>query len=196
MSSSSNGGEGAPLIEATAQDIGFWHRAYRAHGGAVLGYLRGRLGRRHDAEDLLQETFVRAMRASSFRAGSDATLRAYLMSTARNLVINQLRRPRLVVSGEGDDGALFDTVSDREASPEQRAALRAFEARLEVILAGLSEAHRQAFQLAIVEQRPYREIAAHTGWSLAQVKINVYRARKRVIDELGDVLPTAGWRKA
>jgi DNA-directed RNA polymerase specialized sigma24 family protein len=51
-------------------------------------------------------------------------------------------------------------------------------------------AHRKAFELAILDKMPYREIARLTGWSISQVKINVYRARKRTIEGLAEVLPT------
>ena len=52
-----------------------------------------------------------------------------------------------------------------------------------------NEAHRRAFQLAIAEQHSYADVARQTGWSLSQVKINVYRARKRLIAGLRDYLP-------
>lgn len=183
-------------------DDGFWRSAYRQHGPAILAFLRRRLPGGEEAEDLLQETFVRAIRAGSFRP--DGNLRAYLMRTARNLLVNRLRRPRLVVNaaparggdaGEagGSDG-IFGTLPDTAASPEQRAALARFKSCLERALEGMSEDHRRAFALAIRDQRPYREIADLTGWSPSQVKINVYRARQRLIRELGDVLPDARWR--
>lgn len=180
-------------LRPAAGDASFWQCAYQDHGSVVLAFLRHRLGQRQDAEDLLQETFVRAIRAGSFRPGGN--LRAYLLATARNLVINRLRRPRLVVSAdaESDEGP-FAHATDEAASPEQRAALGAFRDRLTEILSTMSDAHRRAFHLGVVEQRSYSEIARRTGWSLAQVKVNIYRARRRVIDDLGEVLPDAGWR--
>lgn len=184
-------------------DDGFWRAAYRQHGPAILAFLRRRLPGGEEAEDLLQETFVRAIRAGSFRPGGN--LRAYLMRTARNLLVNRLRRPRLVVNaapvGDGDAGdqaggrdGIFVSHPDSAASPEQRAALARFKECLASALGRMSEDHRRAYALAIRDQRPYREIADLTGWSPSQVKINVYRARQRLIRELGDVLPDARWR--
>ncbi|HEX2225293.1 MAG TPA: RNA polymerase sigma factor [Thermoanaerobaculia bacterium] len=157
----------------------FWRTAYQAHGPAVLAFLRHRLGRREDAEDLLQETFVRAIRAGSFQEGGN--VRAYLLRTAHNLWVSGLRRPRLVAPlGEAEEEALAE-VPDTGASPEQEATWGDLRDKVQRALAGMKEPHRRAFEMGVLEQRSYNEIAAATGWSLAQVKINIYRARKQVL---------------
>ena len=86
------------MVEAIGHDESFWHSAYCSHGPAVLAFLRRRTGY-EEAEDILQETFVRAIRSGTYR-GDDTNARAYLMSTARHVLINRLRRPRLVVPAE------------------------------------------------------------------------------------------------
>lgn len=174
------------MTESIEQDRIFWRAAYQSHAPAVLAFLQHRLGRREDAEDLLQETFVRAIRSGSFEGDN---LRAYLLRTAHNLWVNRRRRPQLVVPGVGD--APFQDVPAEAASPEQEASWRAFREDLERVLAGLSEPHRRAFELGALEQHSYDEIARITGWSLAQVKVNLYRARKRVIEELREHFPQA-----
>jgi RNA polymerase sigma-70 factor (ECF subfamily) len=176
------------LTEAIEQDRGFWRAAYQSHAPAVLAFLQHRLGRREDAEDLLQETFVRAIRSGSFEGDN---LRAYLLRTAHNLWVNRRRRPRLVVPAAGEGDASFADVPAEAASPEQEASWSAFQAELQRVLAGLSEPHRRAFELGALEQRSYGEIAQITGWSLPQVKVNLYRARKRVIEELRKHFPQA-----
>ena len=171
---------------------GFWHGAYHRHAPVVLAFLRGRTRGREEAEDLLQETFVRAMRAGTFRRGGNA--RAYLLSTARHLLINRFRRPRLVVPAEADEAGNdpLDLAPAKVASPEQDAAWQGFRERLDGVLGEMSEAHRTAFELGIFEGRSYAEIAELTGWTLSQVKVNVFRARKRVVRDLGDALPLTG----
>ncbi len=184
------------MIPQMQYDDRFWQSAFEAHGPTVLGFLRRRMPGGEEAEDLLQETFVRAIRANSFRR--DGNLRAYLLSTARNLLINRLRRPRLVVamdttrSDQGDTA--LERATDPGASPEQRAALTSFLSQLERVLGDLSDDHRLAFELAIRQQLPYSDIARRTGWSQSKIKIDVYRARQRIIGALGDVLPHADWR--
>ena len=186
-------------MEATQPDDAFWHAAYTAHGSDVLAFLRRRVSR-EEAEDVLQETFVRAIRAGTFR-GDHGQARAYLMSAARHVLINHLRRPRLVVAAadaapaQTENGSdALTTASSPDATPEENAARSAFSRRLEGVVAKLRDNYRRAFELAVLEQHSYAEVAQMTGWSLPQVKINVYRARKRVIEDLGDVLPEAGQR--
>lgn len=177
------------MIQTMAPDMVFWRSAYDSHGPAVMAFLQRRLRRREEAEDLLQETFVRAIRSDSFDQGGN--LRGYLLRIAHNLMVNRLRRPRVVVPAVAAEEG-FEDVPAVGVSPEQEAVWSAFRADLGRVLAGMSEAHRRAFQLAVLEGRGYAEVAAQTGWSLAQVKINVYRARRRVIEELRDHLPEAG----
>lgn len=169
------------------QDRGFWRAAYQSHAPAVLGFLLHRLGRREDAEDLLQETFVRAIRSGSFEGDN---LRSYLLRTAHNLWLNRRRRPQLVVPGALAGDAPLEVPAEA-ASPEQEASWSAFRRELQIVLEGLSEPYRRAFELGALEQRSYGEIAQITGWSLPQVKVNLYRARKRVIEQLREHFPQA-----
>ena len=49
---------------------------------------------------------------------------------------------------------------------------------------------RTAFEQGVLSQEPYKDIARRNGWSLAQVKINVYRARRHAITKLRDLMPS------
>ena len=168
----------------------FWQDAFAEHGSAVLAFLVRRAGSRDEAEDLLQETFVRAMRFDSFKGGN---LRGYLLSIARNLIINKYRRPRLIVPVETptEDAQPFESVPGDEVSPEETARFSHLHAQVRQAMGGLPEDHRTAFELAVLEQRSYAEIAEQTGWTLARVKTNVHRARKKLLTTLGPVLREA-----
>ncbi len=157
----------------------FWHEAYRTHGAEVMAFLRSRLGSVEDAEELLQETFVRAIRTRSDGDGIES-VRSYLFTVAHNLVRNHYRRSAVspLVAAE-----MPEEAADGEAA-DGRARLRALVERLGDVLETLSVEHRQAFELAVLDRMAYRDVASRTGWSLSKVKINVYRARRRVIDAL------------
>jgi RNA polymerase sigma-70 factor (ECF subfamily) len=164
-----------------------WREAYLEHAPALLRFLRRRLDSPADAEDLLQETFVRVMRAGG-ALREWGKVRAYLFATARHVLLNHRRRkgltPQLVLVDEGDGvrAACFDTADEAVRGRELLE-------RLVATLARLSADQRAAFELAVLEQLPYAEISQARGWTLAQVKINVYRARRRVLDELAELLP-------
>src|SRR5512143_743674 len=77
---------------------------YDEHGGALLRYLRGLTGRAELAEDLLQETFVQAMKGLD-RLREAASPRAWLFSIARHLGLNALQRRRATLSLSEDIAA-------------------------------------------------------------------------------------------
>jgi RNA polymerase sigma-70 factor (ECF subfamily) len=174
----------------------FWHSAYRDHGPAVLGYLSSRM-RREDAEDLLQETFVRAIRSSGSLRDQEK-LRPYLLTIAHNLWVNRYRRrePQLfseLVPTTAEDGepAGLPEPAAPVRNAEQEADLARLEERLGDVVADMSPHLRAAFEQGVLRQEPYRDIARRNGWSMAQVKINVYRARQRAITKLRDLMPGA-----
>lgn len=168
-----------------------WQAAYQEQRAALLGFLRRQVHDEALAEDLLQETFVRAIRSGRAGEGPER-LRSYLFTIAQNLTVDHFRRSGRTVpldgagaTEEGEEVQIEDTASESpEASTRRRALLR----RLHEALGLLPDRHRTAFRMAAIEQRSYREIEAATGWTLDQVRINVHRARKRLIAELGDQL--------
>ena len=183
-----------PLRKSNTEvDVGessFWMTTYEEHGSAVMAFLTSRTGRRDVAEDLLQETFVRASRARP-TLPDPTRVRSYLFTTAHHLLLSRHRRKRPFLFSEasaGDTYALEHMADEDTPSPESAADLSRFEDRLRGVLAKLKPAYREAFQLAVLEQKAYSEIASEQGWTLAQVKTNVHRARKQVIAALGDML--------
>src|SRR5262249_55375201 len=100
-----------------------------------------------------------------------ATVKGYLFTIARNLFLQE-RRKRW---RRADLPAL--EISDREASPHERAERRS---ELQAVLAGmerLPEVDRAALLMRAVEGMPYAEIARALDISLAAAKVKVHRAR-------------------
>ncbi len=174
----------------TANDNDFWMHTFEEHGSSVLAFLTSRLGRRDLAEDLLQETFVRAMRRGS-QLSEGGNIRAYLLTTAYHLIVNQSRKKRPASFSEiaADDNAWVDRLADpQQTSPEQSTELSVFGDHLAAALATLKPDHRQAFEAAVMRQLTYTEVAEQQGCSLEKVKSDVYRARKQVMEQLRMVL--------
>ena len=178
--------------QMTAISDTFWQSTYRQHGPAVLAFLSSRVGRREMAEDLLQETFVRAIRAQG-RLRDVERIRSYLFSTAHRLVINHFRRRRPVLFSEVQERAdIVDREDASARSSEETTDLHRAGARLRDVVESLTPALRTAFQAAVLEGKPYAEIARENGWTEGQVRVNVCRARKRVIAELRELLGLSG----
>ncbi len=175
-------------MEESATKSGLWRRAYLQHGTDILAFLHNRLRNREDAEDLLQETFIKAIRSSDNLRDS-TKVRSYLFTIAHNLLINYMKRRREVpFDTRNYDGetSVEMMVEDQGTSPETTANHSQLMEKLNQVLSTLTPAHRSAFEMGVLEKKPYNEIARLMDWSLAAVKINVYRARKQVMEELSD----------
>jgi RNA polymerase sigma-70 factor (ECF subfamily) len=182
-------GRGDRDVSETA-DTMLWQSTFEEHGSSLLAFLASRVGRRELAEDLLQEIFVRAMRRPDLRPDS-AHIKTYLFTTAHHLVIDQRRRrrPRLFSEIDADPARALERLPAPAAEPAERGIdLERLRAHLAGALAELRPAHRTAFEEAVLHQRPYADVAARHGWTIQQVKINVHRGRKQVMERLHAML--------
>lgn len=144
--------------------------------GPVFGLCYRMLGNRHDAEDVAQETFLRAFRSL---AGFDATrdFRAWLLAIAGNRCRTRLgarRRqfPPLAVMGDVPDPRA-DEAPGRHLAEE-----------VALVLAEIREEYRRAFLLFHADQLSYQEIAEALDVPLGTVKTWVYRARRELAERL------------
>jgi RNA polymerase sigma-70 factor (ECF subfamily) len=160
-----------------------------AFAGLVARY-RDRLGRyavrmlgnRADAEDALQETFVRAYRSLGRCTDADqfgAWVFGILVNRCRTLGAQRARRQRIQVA---DETALLRAASRDD--PVGRQALREVIATAVDQLAPLL---REAFLLKFVEELSYEEMADATGASVPALKMRVLRARTEMQRLLGDM---------
>lgn len=127
-----------------------------------------------DADDLVQDTFVRALRAPM---PADVNARAWLARVLRNLFIDRLRRR----AARRDDARVEpDTIAAPPPPPDAPwwSELTVDDVRAQ--LARLPEPQRVSFELFALEGRSYHEIAARTGTRAATVGTRVLRARHKL----------------
>ncbi len=153
---------------------------FDCHARSVFGFLCALVGRRDLAEELTQETFVRAYeRRATLRDQAKAA--AWLLGIARNISREQARQDRRWDSL--DDLFEDEEQPARTSEPLPDATLLDAELRLVVraALAKLDADKRLVFVLVFVlrafEQRSYEDIAAITGFSIGKVKTDLRRAR-------------------
>jgi len=129
----------------------------------------------HEADDAVQETFVRAWRAMS---RFDGSWRVYpwLRTIARNVCIDMLRRRnRVVVSDiEEDRLEMADPIDGHLAALEARDGL----SRLRVVLGDLPERNRQTLLLHEVDGLSSRQIADEQGTTVRAVETVLFRTRR------------------
>jgi RNA polymerase sigma factor (sigma-70 family) len=165
--------------------------ALQQHRPAVLAYLTRRVWDRDAAEDLCQETFLRALKAGG-RLREVTRLRSYLLRIAHNLALDHLRRrePAELAAATEPDGLPDGTGAD----PATRFEAAELARRLGEVLVELPADQRTAFELGVLERLPYAEVARRQGWSVAKVKVNVYRARQHIMAVFGGSAARRGKR--
>ena len=133
----------------------------------------------HDAEDLVQDTLIRAFKALDGFDG--AYPRAWLLTIMRNANINRNRRQR---PGLLHDATDLEGVADRRNAPspsaEDVAATRAPAPWIADALGRLSPRHLQVVQLVDVDGLTYDEAAAALGIPAGTVMSRLHRARHRM----------------
>jgi RNA polymerase sigma-70 factor (ECF subfamily) len=136
-----------------------------------------------DAEDVTQDTFLRAYeRFDELR--NSPTLGGWLKTVATNLSLNHLTRYRSRWSFFSDVFHREDDPEDHEAEfpapddTEQALALSERREMLERALQGLAPTQRVPLVLYHFEGLRYEEIAAKLGVSLGKVKTDIFRARE------------------
>jgi RNA polymerase sigma-70 factor (ECF subfamily) len=155
---------------------------YTEHYGVLLGFISRYVHDRHRAEDLVQETLLRAWRHIDQLDADSSRTRSYLLTIARNVVTNawraEQRRPRLVA----DESAV-------QAAPSPDTVDRLVEGWLiSEALARLSDDHRAVVQAVYYEGRSVADTAQSLSVPEGTVKSRAYyavRALRAVLEEMG-----------
>jgi RNA polymerase sigma-70 factor (ECF subfamily) len=137
-----------------------------------------------DAEDLVQETYLRAFRASD-RFEPETNLRAWLFTILHNTARNRARdraREHVTVDSDAVDRAA-DTGPGAE-TPETLLLRDALAPELQAAIDDLPDAFRQAVWLRDVEEFSYAEIAAMLDIPLGTVMSRIARGRRMLFERL------------
>jgi RNA polymerase sigma-70 factor (ECF subfamily) len=178
-----------PFPTMSDHEPGAWDASTRrqalAYADALHSLARYLTGARTDAEDLVQETYVRAFAAQTrFAAGTN--LKAWLFRILRNTFVDGYRRAR---HGPVDDGAAVDAPDDvAPPAPEPTRSGAGTPRDIEAAMLALSEEARTVVLLDL-EGFTETETAAIVGCAVGTVKSRLARARaelrKRLIDYAG-----------
>lgn len=153
----------------------------RRHEPALLGYARQILGgRHHDAEECVQDAFVRALQALRSSSGEIA-LKPWLHAIVRNRCVDQLRRPVRTTDLEPHEPLL------RDLSPGPASMVHDREEFLRVMhgLYELPERQRRALVMHELEDRSHSQIGRALGVTAGASKALVCRARQNVAEAVG-----------
>jgi len=173
--------KGDPGLGHDADDV-LLAELYRRYRTPLLSFvLRLTAGDRHQAEDIVQETMLRAWRQGNRLDPDERSIMPWLATVARRIVIDEQRKrsARPTETGEAmlDKASVTDGTEDLLRSVLVADALRA-----------LSPAHRQVLNETILSDRTVNEAAEVLGIPVGTVKSRVYyaiRALRLVLAEQG-----------
>lgn len=156
----------------------------REHARVVYRIAYAVLRSRDDAEDAVQETFVRVLRHSN-RITNVSNQKAWLARIAWRVAIDKSKRSRLrnEVPLETDD-AVAERIASSDASVENALHEARIGAELEKLIAALPRKLREPLILSTVDEMTPREVSALLGINEAAVRSRVFRARQILHEKL------------
>lgn len=162
---------------------------FERHRTLVYRFAYQMTSRRDDAEDLVQEAFVRAYQ-NLHRYRDEAKFTTWLLRIVTNLCTDQVRMTQRRTALEQQEaagaldwmtqGEIEDPVSNLEEDRRKVALRRA--------LAALPIHHRTMIVLRDIEEREYPEIAEVLGCTIGGAKLRVLRARRALRDRIAPLL--------
>ncbi len=156
--------------DADPMDEQAFHALYRETARPLWAYLSRALGDPSRADDILQDTYLRLLRART-APRDPQEIRAWLYRIASNLVVDHFRRAKRERAAAAERGPIDDATGGRDV------ALRI---DMERVFGQLRPEERVMMWLAYVEGSGHREIAEAVGVKEKSVRVLLFRARKRL----------------
>jgi RNA polymerase sigma-70 factor, ECF subfamily len=153
---------------------------------AIARHLRRMVGNSAEAEDLTQETFLRALR-QRLTLRDDAALLGWLYQIATHAALDRLRQ-RVRMRHRQDESCPEDLRLEDKRLPSALYVIEQQEMStcVQQYVARLSDSHRPVLLLHDVEGLTAAEIAELLGLSLANVKMRLHRARRALQSMLNE----------
>jgi len=165
------------------------------HADYLFNFAIGQVRDTNVAEDLVQETFLAAVKACESFSGQSSE-RTWLVGILRHKICDHLRKncrqravrhdPRPVNDAESWEESMLwlHDVAAESQSPSRRIELAEFRQNLEMALGKLPPRIAQVFQLYEIEERPNHEVCAQMSISENNLWVMLHRARKQLREEL------------
>jgi RNA polymerase sigma-70 factor (ECF subfamily) len=160
--------------ELASMDTSCLLTAWAAHEAELRGFLRHRSGLPEEADDLLQEVFIRALRQDAQFCVIENP-KAWLFQVARNILVDRFRHAH-------EHAPLSDDIP--EALPDEAPTVDALSQCLPRVLSELSADDRLAITFCDIEGHSQQALAEHLGISLPGAKSRIQRARQRLREQL------------
>ena len=157
---------------------------FERYSRPLISFIYDQVGNRDVADELTQETFVRAYR-SLHTLRTETKLSTWLFGIAKNVARESLRaRVRDDRNVDLDDKLVLN-LSDHGPVPVKQLLNKELNEVIQNSLALLDEDKRLVFTLKVFQQCSYEEIAEITGFSIPKLKTDLHRARTEMRRRVG-----------
>jgi RNA polymerase sigma-70 factor (ECF subfamily) len=163
--------------------------AYRRHAGAVFGLARRLLNDQAQAEEVVQEVFVRLWNAPERFDADRGSLRSFLLANCHSKSVDVLRSETSRRRREERDAR---STAESGYDIDREVWDMALAGHVKVAMAVLTEGERAAIEMAYFGGRTYREVAEALGEAEGTVKSRIRSGLKRLRGELVSVGVTIG----
>ncbi|HXV79186.1 MAG TPA: RNA polymerase sigma factor [Candidatus Binatia bacterium] len=169
-------------------------RAILENLGPLYGFAMSLARNPVDAEDLVQEACLRAIKGMP-QDGIKSDPKVWLFTILRNVWINEWRRRAngpeflLLEKGRGDFLPPQERLADQRACPEDYLEWNALREKVRVAISGLPEAFREVIVLRYFEGFSYRQIASIVGCPAGTIMSRLSRARAELRNVLKEKEP-------
>lgn len=188
-----NSEEVAWIAKARKGDLGAYDELMRRYQERIYGTLYHMTSNHEDANDLTQETFIKAFQAlKSFKGGSSFYTWIYRIAINKTINFLKQRKKRTHMSlndldfNAEHDPDLISLISDK--TPRRAMGLTELQEKLNAAMQKLSERHRMVVTLHDVQGLSHEEIAKIMNCNIGTVRSRLFYARQQLQSILSDYL--------
>ena len=158
-----------------------YNQIFRAHYEAVTRFVYYKCGDLQQAEDIVQDVFVKLWKLCS--TVSFSKVKAYLYRAANNSFLNEVAHEKIVWKHLQKTAPSVDNEN-----PEYLMQMDEFHEKLKTAIASLPQKEREVYLLSRVEKKTYSEIAEILGLGVKAIERRMIKALLMLRDQLGKEL--------
>ena len=149
--------------------------ALSAEYSAVYRYVLSLTHHVQEAEDITQETFLRALNAKE-RFSGESSLYTWLCTIAKNLMLNRIKKEKRNTGSDALEQMADDSICIEERVADRDSAMQIIRA-----LHMLDEPYKEVFSLRVFGQLDFRELGALFGRTDSWARVTYHRAKEKII---------------
>ncbi|MFC2116896.1 RNA polymerase sigma factor [Bacteroidota bacterium] len=149
----------------------------------IYRYAGRLLGNVHDAEDVVQEIWVKLWERRD-QLDEVKNIQAFAFRMTRNLCLDKIKLKKPQYYDDREEAAYRFDEADGEPDPERKLELKDTVEKVNHIIGSLPEQQQTLVQLRDVEGLEYDEISHITGLEVNAIRVNISRARKKIRETL------------